>query len=103
MKNINKFSDVRLDISGCLYCGNICTARDLIPVRTFLDKPFPNNLHVFKVCANCNNASSNDEEHTAFMLRCFSRIKEDCEGQKRLDEYISALRREKNESITFNK
>ena len=98
MKQYLDFSDERNRV-GCAYCGALATTVDHIPARTFLDKPYPSNLHTVQACEECNNASSRDEEYVAFVLRYLRLIEED--KQEELNEYISSERRKKNEDKLF--
>lgn len=87
--------DERLIEAGCVYCGcPLISAieldhiraegsgvivdealsrertRDHVPSRTFLDRPFPQNLPVVDCCRACNIAFSLDEQYLSCLLEC---------------------------------
>jgi len=61
------FSDSRHN-NGCIFCYSYPDSRDHIPARTFLNKPYPSNLHVLPVCISCNKKFSQDEEYVSFLV-----------------------------------
>ena len=69
MKQINKFSDSRLD-GCCIYCGGKPETRDHVPSKILIDNPFPKNLPVVPACDKCNKGFSQDEEYFACLLGC---------------------------------
>jgi hypothetical protein len=73
MKAYEDYSDERLR-EGCFFCDLEAETRDHIPARVFLDKPYPQNLHVIPACKKCNNASSVDEKYVATMLEWYKAI-----------------------------
>jgi len=74
MKVYNDFSDSRFG-GGCAYCGGDEETRDHFPARTFLSKPYPENLQVVPSCYRCNNLSSKDEGYLAHILKNFGKEK----------------------------
>lgn len=47
----------------CVYCGvNPGLTRDHIPLKSFIRKPYPDNLLTVPACHECNNGYSKDEE-----------------------------------------
>lgn len=71
MDRINDYSDVRHK-AWCIHCtaplANRETNRDHVPSRSLLDKPYPPELPVVKICASCNISFSRDEEYFAAFL-----------------------------------
>lgn len=82
MKHYNDFSDSRHN-NGCIFCSKQPDSREHIPARTFLNKPYPANLHVLPVCKTCNNKLSLDEEYVSFLV-CYLKNLE----SSNLDEYL---------------
>lgn len=60
----------------CIYCGQPSDTREHCPSRTFLSKPYPNNLAVLPACTKCNNSFSADEEYTEEYIRSLKLISE---------------------------
>lgn len=54
--------------SVCIYCGGLADSREHIPSKTFLKKPFPDNLYTVPSCVKCNNSFSGDELYTRIVL-----------------------------------
>ena len=73
MKQYLDYSDSRLR-NGCILCYRQPDSRDHIPARTFLEKPYPSNLHVLPVCTSCNNGLSQDEEYVSFLLKLIKHL-----------------------------
>lgn len=48
----------------CIYCGEKSDTREHCPSKTFLSKPYPNDLPVLPACFKCNNGFSKDEMYT---------------------------------------
>jgi hypothetical protein len=71
MDNINEFIDER-QRSWCIHCGEwiaqVESNRDHAPSKSFLKKPYPENLPVVQVCKKCNSSFSNDEEYFISLL-----------------------------------
>jgi hypothetical protein len=63
------FVDERLT-GKCVYCGGEPTTRDHVPSKVLLDEPFPPDLPVVEVCAECNRSFSQDEQYVACFLEC---------------------------------
>jgi|WetSurMetagenome_2_1015567.scaffolds.fasta_scaffold08215_6 hypothetical protein len=55
-------------ISSCLYCGAESNTVEHVPPRSFLEKPFPNNLVTVDACLSCNQGFSKDEEYAIALL-----------------------------------
>lgn len=72
MKQINKFSDLRLE-GYCIYCGGKPETRDHVPSKIIIDRPFPENLPVVPACDKCNQDLSKDEEYFACLVECILR------------------------------
>lgn len=76
MRNIKEFSDDRLK-TWCLHCGRTLAAvnsnKDHVPTKSLLRLPYPANLPVVEVCAECNSSFSGDEEYfVAFLSAAIS-------------------------------
>ncbi len=54
--------------NGCIYCGKPATTREHTPSKTFLRKPYPNNLPTIPACFECNNSYSEDEKYVSCFL-----------------------------------
>ncbi|MBO1907016.1 hypothetical protein KHP60_21130 [Microvirga sp. 3-52] len=71
MKHIDEFVDERQQ-AWCIHCGGwiaeLDTNRDHVPTKTLLHKPFPENLPVVKVCKDCNEGFSLDEQYLVAFL-----------------------------------
>jgi hypothetical protein len=71
MKQIKDFSDDRYK-GTCLHCGAALATKptddDHVPSKALLDRPFPANVHVVKICVQCNNGFSSDEEYLSAFL-----------------------------------
>lgn len=84
-KFFNDFSDDR-NKAWCLHCGTSIgqrkTNREHIPTKSLLSKPFPNNLPVAPVCADCNEGFSLDEEYFVAFLSAVLSGSTDPENQK---------------------
>lgn len=72
MKQINKYSDLRLE-GYCIYCGGKPETIDHVPSKIIMDKPFPDNLPVVPACDKCNQDFSKDEEYFACLIECILR------------------------------
>jgi hypothetical protein len=84
-KYFNDFSDDR-NKAWCLHCGGSIghrkTNREHIPTKSLLSKPFPDNLPVANVCADCNEGFSLDEEYFVAFLSAVLSGSTDPEDQK---------------------
>lgn len=73
MDQIYEFVDERQK-SWCIHCcaeiGGVDTNRDHVPSRALLQKPYPANLPVVRICSACNKSFSHDEEYLSLFLRC---------------------------------
>ena len=67
MDQLTDFADSRL-INDCIYCGGAPDTREHVPSRTFLDKPYPNNLPVVGCCDECNKSFSKDEQYVVCLI-----------------------------------
>ena len=71
MDQIEEFVDERQK-SWCIHCGGWIAGlecnRDHVPTRSLLRKPYPENLPVVQVCAECNEGFSRDEQYTVAFL-----------------------------------
>ena len=67
MDQLTDFADSRL-INGCIYCGGAPDTREHVPSRTFLEKPYPENLPVVGCCNECNKSFSKDEQYVVCLL-----------------------------------
>lgn len=71
MDHINEFGDERQK-AWCLHCAralvNLKTNRDHVPTKTLLHAPYPENLPVVEVCAECNEGFSSDEQYLVAFL-----------------------------------
>ena len=71
MSSLKDYSDSRLR-EYCIYCRDLLypehSSRDHVPSKVFLDKPYPENLQIVKVCKSCNESYSKDETYTAAVL-----------------------------------
>jgi hypothetical protein len=52
----------------CIYCGVHANTNDHVPPRSFLEKPYPDNLKTLPSCQNCNTRFSKDEEYFLILL-----------------------------------
>lgn len=91
MDQLSDFADDRL-VNGCLYCGSTAETRDHVPSRTFLERPFPENLPVVGACKACNQSFSMDEEYLACLIEVVLTGSTDPEQMKR-SSAANALRR----------
>jgi hypothetical protein len=73
MHNIEEFVDERQK-SWCIHCARFLTGlrrnRDHVPSKSFLSRPYPNDLPTVTVCTECNTSFSSDEEYTVAFLSC---------------------------------
>jgi len=105
MEQYLDYTDERNHI-GCAFCGEQVSTVDHIPARAFLVKPYPENLCTIDVCAECNNASSQDEEYVAFLLHYLKLLEEG--KHEELDKYFNTEcnlkkeRRLRKEDALFN-
>jgi hypothetical protein len=76
MKQYIDYSDSR-NRGKCAFCDELPNTIDHIPARTFLVKPYPENLHTVPACFEYNNISSIDEEYMAFVLRYLKLLEND--------------------------
>ena len=84
----------------CAFCEEAPDTIDHIPARTFLIKPYPENLHTISTCSKCNNVSSKDEESVAFTLRYLKLLEDGKMGE--LENYLDSARRLRNEDKLFD-
>jgi hypothetical protein len=52
----------------CIYCGKAASTRDHVPPKSFLEKPYPDNLKTVPSCKDCNNGFSKDEEYFLILM-----------------------------------
>jgi len=70
MQYFNDFGDER-QWAWCICCGSGDKyTRDHLPSKVFLDKPYPGNLPIVRVCGRCNLGSSLDEQYVACLIEC---------------------------------
>ena len=73
MDKIEEFVDERLK-SWCIHCGagigEVETSEDHVPSKSVLRKPRPANLPVVRICTDCNQGFSADEEYLFLFLNC---------------------------------
>lgn len=67
MHQLTDFADNRL-VNGCIYCGGDPDTREHVPSRTFLEKPYPENLPVVGCCEECNKSFSKDEQYVVCLI-----------------------------------
>ena len=69
MIQIRNYADSR-QTQLCAYCATFKTklTKDHTPSKVFLDKPYPENLHIVSACLECNNNFSPDEEYLAYWI-----------------------------------
>ena len=71
MDEIGEFVDERQK-SWCIHCGkflvDLKTNRDHVPTKTLLHEPYPENLPVVKICIECNEGFSKDEQYFVAFL-----------------------------------
>jgi hypothetical protein len=71
MKQIEDNAD-RRQKAWCIHCGDwinqVVTNKDHAPSKTLLDKPYPPNLALMKVCQRCNSGFAEDEEYLGAFL-----------------------------------
>lgn len=71
LDNINVYFDER-NKAWCVHCGgtlaNLKTNRDHVPTKSFLSKPWPSELPVITICADCNTSFSRDEQYAFSFL-----------------------------------
>jgi len=94
MEYIEPFSDER-HYASCIHCGAPKSrnfTRDHVPSKLLLDRPFPDNLPTFDICAGCNNRFSKDEEYLKIVLACI--FEGTCEPDELENEVVArALKR----------
>lgn len=73
MDQIEEFVDERQK-AWCIHCGGwlqeLDTDRDHVPSKSFLRKPYPDNLPVVRICKPCNKSFSLDEQYLVAFLGC---------------------------------
>lgn len=69
MIQIKNYADSR-HTSLCAYCAAFETklTKDHTPSKVFLEKPYPENLHIVPACLDCNNNFSPDEEYLSYWI-----------------------------------
>lgn len=67
MEQLSNLADPRL-ITNCIYCGSDATTRDHVPSKSFLERPYPENLPVVGACHECNKGFSLDEQYLTCLL-----------------------------------
>jgi len=82
MRQRQEFIDQRLKRS-CIYCGKGRLTREHAPSKTFLDRPYPENLPVVSACKDCNNGFSLDEEYLSALIECTLRGSADAANASR--------------------
>lgn len=73
MYQIEEFVDERHK-SWCVHCGGsiatLVSNSDHVPTKSLLQKPYPDNLPVVKICKDCNSKYALDEEYFYLFLQC---------------------------------
>ena len=73
MDKIEEFVDER-QRSRCIHCrawiGDVEANEDHVPSQCLLREPRPANLPVVRICTDCNNGFSADEEYLFLFLNC---------------------------------
>ena len=73
MDHIHEFIDQRQK-SMCIHCrawiSEVENSADHVPSKSLLRKPYPAHLPVMKICMDCNNKFSNDEEYMFLFMQC---------------------------------
>jgi hypothetical protein len=73
MDQIEEFVDERHK-GWCVHCATgihqVESNRDHVPSKSFLRKPYPENLPTVDVCKSCNEGFSVDEEYFAAFMGC---------------------------------
>jgi hypothetical protein len=73
MRKIEEFVDERLQ-TLCIHCArplaDLEVNEDHVPSKSFLVKPRPHNLPIVKICSECNNSFSLDEQYAVTFLSC---------------------------------
>lgn len=54
----------------CVYCESLADTQDHVPSKSFLDKPYPDDLRTVKCCRECNHKFSLDEEYVSCIIDC---------------------------------
>jgi hypothetical protein len=71
MKEVEDFADSRHK-AWCIHCGAVLadtrTSKDHIPTKTLLREPFPANLPLIRICFDCNQSFSPDEQYLVAFL-----------------------------------
>ena len=71
MDEIAEFVDERQK-SWCIHCArplsSVKQTRDHIPTKTLLHLPFPRNMPIVHICAECNHGFSKDERYLVALL-----------------------------------
>ncbi len=93
MIQIKSYADPRHN-QYCAFCANFKTklTKDHIPSKVFLNKPYPENMHIVQACHNCNNGFSIDEEYIAYWIE-IAIFKETGVETERYKKTLKALRR----------
>ena len=98
MDQIEEFVDERQK-AWCIHCGGsiveLESNLDHVPSKALLQKPYPPNLPVVRVCKACNEAFSLDEEYLFAFLSCVlaGSTSPDCQVNTKAER---ALRRNAN-------
>lgn len=69
MIQIRNFADPR-QTELCAYCATLekKLTKDHTPSKIFLNKPYPENMHIVPACFDCNNNFSSDEEYLSYWI-----------------------------------
>jgi len=83
MRQIRNLGDDRQG-TWCVHCGTTSKgSRDHIPSKSFLDRPYPQNLPTLDICDDCNKSFSIDEEYVACAIECIACGTTDPDGLSR--------------------
>lgn len=73
MERVEEFVDDRQK-SWCIHCtrwlAELDTTEDHVPTKSLLIKPRPHHLPVVRICRDCNNGFSRDEQYAITFLSC---------------------------------
>lgn len=85
MERIEEFTDYRQK-SWCIHCTRwlveLDTTEDHVPTKSLLVKPRPHHLPVVRICRDCNNGFSRDEQYAVTFLSCVLAGSTDPETQR---------------------
>ncbi|MBB4374128.1 hypothetical protein GGD63_006957 [Bradyrhizobium sp. cir1] len=71
MEDLEDFSDERHK-AWCIHCGKALhattTNKDHVPSKSLLDRPYPGNLPLVRICTACNSGFSDSEQYLVAFL-----------------------------------